>query len=93
MSERPVQARPRRLADWINPTGAKKVHSLIDKVYRQENVLMAWKGSRRAAAVEVSIGRRYRVLKRSGISSWVGCGGVADSDDVNNRFRTDVDNF
>jgi group II intron reverse transcriptase/maturase len=42
MSERPVPARPRRLADWINPTGAKKVHSLIDKVYRQENLLMAW---------------------------------------------------
>jgi len=42
MDERPVQARPRRLADWINPTGEKKVHSLIDKVYRQENVLMAW---------------------------------------------------
>ena len=42
MSERPVQARPRRLADWINPTGAKKVHSLIDKVYRQENLLTAW---------------------------------------------------
>lgn len=42
LSERPVQARPRRLADWINPTGAKKVHSLIDKVYRQENMLTAW---------------------------------------------------
>ena len=28
--------------DWINPTGARKVHSLIDKVYRQENLLMAW---------------------------------------------------
>jgi len=42
LSERPVQARPRRLADWINPTGAKKVHSLIDKVYRQENLLTAW---------------------------------------------------
>ena len=42
MSERPVQARPRRLADWIDPTGAKKVHSSIDKVYRQENLLMAW---------------------------------------------------
>lgn len=42
LSERPVQARPRRLADWINPTGAKKVHSLIDKVYRQENLLAAW---------------------------------------------------
>jgi RNA-directed DNA polymerase len=42
MSERPVQARPRRLADWINPTGAKKNHSLIDKVYRKENLSMAW---------------------------------------------------
>ena len=42
LRERPVQARPRRLADWINPTGAKKVHSLIDKVYRQENLLTAW---------------------------------------------------
>jgi len=42
MDERPVQARPRRLADWIHPTGEKKVHSLIDKVYRQENLLMAW---------------------------------------------------
>ena len=42
MSERPVQARPRRLADWINPTGAKKNHSLIDKVYKKENLSMAW---------------------------------------------------
>ena len=40
--ERPVQVRSRRLADWINPTGATKVHSLIDKVYRQENLLTAW---------------------------------------------------
>jgi RNA-directed DNA polymerase len=42
MSERPVQARPRRLADWINPTGAKKNHSLIDKVYKKENLSRAW---------------------------------------------------
>ncbi len=42
MSERPVQARPRRLADWINPTGAKKNHSLIDMVYQKENLSMAW---------------------------------------------------
>jgi hypothetical protein len=32
MSEIPVYFRPRRLSDWINPTGAKKVHSLMDKV-------------------------------------------------------------
>lgn len=42
MSERPVHQRPRRLADWINPTGAKKVHSLVDKVYKRKNLEMAW---------------------------------------------------
>src|ERR1700694_2276652 len=42
MSEIPVHFRPRRLADWINPTGAKKVHSLIDKVYKRKNLEMAW---------------------------------------------------
>ncbi len=42
MSEIPVHPRPRRLADWINPTGAKKVHSLIDKVYQRKNLEMAW---------------------------------------------------
>src|SRR5450631_4437433 len=42
MSEIPVHCRPRRLADWINPTGAKKVHSLIDKVYQRKNMERAW---------------------------------------------------
>ena len=42
MSEIPVHPRPRRLADWINPTEAKKVHSLIDKVYQRKNLEMAW---------------------------------------------------
>jgi RNA-directed DNA polymerase len=42
LSEKPVRPRPRRLADWINPTGAKKVHSLIDKVYKRKNLEMAW---------------------------------------------------
>jgi RNA-directed DNA polymerase len=42
MSEIPVRSAPRRLADWINPTGAKKVHSLIDKVYKRKNLEMAW---------------------------------------------------
>ena len=42
MSERPVHRHPRRLADWINPTDAKKVHSLIDKVYKRKNLEMAW---------------------------------------------------
>ena len=42
LKETPVRSRPRRLADWINPTGTKKVHSLIDKVYQQKNLEMAW---------------------------------------------------
>src|SRR4051794_41963074 len=42
MREIPVHLRPRRLADWINPTGARKVHSLVDKVYKRKNLEMAW---------------------------------------------------
>ena len=42
MSEIPVPPRPRRLADWTNPTGAKKVYSLMDKVYKRKDLEMAW---------------------------------------------------
>jgi group II intron reverse transcriptase/maturase len=42
MSEIPVHLRPRRLVDWINPTGARKVHSLVDKVYQRKNLEIAW---------------------------------------------------
>src|SRR5258708_1583259 len=42
MSEKPVHSRRRRLVDWINLTGAKKVHSLIDKVYKRKSLEMAW---------------------------------------------------
>jgi hypothetical protein len=42
MSEIPVHFRPRRLADWLNPTGARKVHSLIDKIYQRKNLELAW---------------------------------------------------
>ena len=40
--ERPVHQRPRRLAEWLNPAGARKVHSLIDKVYQPKNLEVAW---------------------------------------------------
>jgi len=42
MSEIPVHLRPRRLAEWLNPTGTGKVHSLIDKVYKRKNLEIAW---------------------------------------------------
>lgn len=41
-SEKPLCPQPRRLADWLNPTGAKKVHSLVDKVYKRKNLELAW---------------------------------------------------
>src|ERR1700747_3861630 len=42
LSEKPVRSHLRRLVDWINLTDAKKVHSLIDKVYKRKNLEMAW---------------------------------------------------
>ncbi len=42
MSEKPVHRRVRRLAEWLNPAGAKKVHSLVDKVYQRKNLEIAW---------------------------------------------------
>ena len=32
LCERPRSDRPRRLADWLNPTGGQKVHSLIPSI-------------------------------------------------------------
>jgi RNA-directed DNA polymerase len=72
MSEIPVHSRPRRLADWINPTGARKVHLLVDKVYQRKNLEMAWekvKANRGSGGVD---GQSLED-KRSWISSWNDC--------------------
>ena len=42
LSEKPRSDKPRRLVDWLNPTGERKVHSLVDKVYKQKNLELAW---------------------------------------------------
>lgn len=41
-TEKPLCQRPRRLADWLNPDGQRKVHSLVDKVYQLKNLRAAW---------------------------------------------------
>ncbi len=75
MSEKPVRSRLRRLVDWINLTGAKKVHSLIDKVYKRKNLEMAWekvkanRGSggidgQNLAAFEVQLNQQLDRLQR-----------------------------
>ena len=40
-SEKPRSDKPRLVA-WLSPTGAKKVHSLVDKIYKQKNLEIAW---------------------------------------------------
>ena len=47
ISERPGRHSPRRLSDWLNPTGTGKVHSLVDKVYKRKNLELAWQKVRR----------------------------------------------
>ena len=47
LSERPEQQRPRRLADWLNPTGERKVHSLVDKIDQRKNLAVAWEKVKR----------------------------------------------
>src|SRR6202007_411583 len=44
--EKPVRSHLRRLVDWINLTGAKKVHSLIDKEYKRKDLERAWEKQR-----------------------------------------------
>jgi len=60
LSERPEHHRPRRLADWINPTGARKVHSLID-IYKRKNLEIGWervKANQGAGGLTVKASRR-----------------------------------
>jgi len=49
--EKPRSYRPRRLTDWLNPTGERKVHSLVDKVYKQKNLELAWEKVRQNKGV------------------------------------------
>ena len=51
MSEKPRTQRPRRLLHWINVGQARKVHSLVDKVYSRKNLALAWKTVRRNGGV------------------------------------------
>ena len=46
-SEKPLGDRPRRLVHWLNPTGEKKVHSLVGKVYKPKNIVLAWEKVKR----------------------------------------------
>src|SRR2546425_11816563 len=40
--EKPLCQPPRKLIDWLNPGGQRKVYSLVDKVYQTKNLQAAW---------------------------------------------------
>ena len=78
MSERPGHHGPRRLVHWINPTGERKVHSLVDKVYKRKNLEVAWEKVKRnrgaggvdgedlakfEASLEVNLDRLHQELR------------------------------
>jgi retron-type reverse transcriptase len=55
LSEKPISNKPRKLAEWLNPTGEVKVHSLIDKIYKLKNLELAWdkvKGNKGASGID-----------------------------------------
>ena len=47
LSEKPGRRRLRRLSEWLNPTGERKVHSLVDKIYKRKNLAVAWEKVKR----------------------------------------------
>jgi RNA-directed DNA polymerase len=47
LSEKPGRRWPRRLTEWLNPTGKRKVHSLVDKIYKRKNLAVAWEKVKR----------------------------------------------
>ena len=47
LSETPGRRWPRRLSEWLNPTGERKVHSLVDKIYKRKNLAVAWEKVKR----------------------------------------------
>ena len=78
LSERPGHHGPRRLVHWLNPAGERKVHSLVDKVYRRKNLEVAWEKVKRnrgaggvdgedltafEASLDVNLDRLHRELR------------------------------
>src|SRR5215831_6638755 len=59
-SERPEHHRPRKLVDWINPAGTRKVHSFIDKVRKRKSFANACARYSRTPTSDIDAGDRQR---------------------------------
>jgi len=72
LSEKPIRQHSRRLVDWLKLTGARKVHSLVEKIYKMKNLELAWEkvGQNKGAggidgeSIEVFEGQAAENLRR-----------------------------
>ena len=71
ISERPEHRHPRRLADWINPSGERKIHSLIEKVLRSRCEVATSSGSEHEPCRSDSF---HRIPPLAGVFVKAGCG-------------------
>ena len=69
LSERPGHYRPRRLIEWLNPTGARKAHSLIDKVYKRKNLEIALSRYSMMPTSDIGEGGRQRITSKGSFTS------------------------
>jgi len=75
MSEIPVHSRPRRCG-LDQSEGARKAHSLIDKVYQRKNLEMPGRWSRPPGQWRWWTAESGRICRRNSISSWIDCTGT-----------------
>ena len=73
LSERPGHHRPRRLADWINPTGARKVHSLIERCTSGRTWRLPGSASEPITGLEVLTAKASQRLARGSKSASLDC--------------------
>jgi RNA-directed DNA polymerase len=67
LSEKPIRQHSRRLVDWLKLTGAKKVHSLVDKVYKKKNLELAWEKVRQNRGAGGIDGESIEVFEREAV--------------------------
>src|SRR5580693_8504524 len=86
MSEKPVRDRPRRLADWLNPTGDKKVHRPEDQIAKQRRAQVT--PLRMAFLNGVTCARLCLAIWSSGRWTFLSPVGLSQSASLLGRSRT-----
>ena len=87
LSERPEHHGPRRLVHWINPAGERKVHSLVDKVYKRKNLEVAWERVKRNRGAGGVDGEDLAAFEHRSMQISIDCTGNCGTESMcRNRF-------